>query len=432
MTARPSRRWWRGLAAALLVMALLAALVAWLNVRGEAPLDATVTAPGATGDATADAATIQRGAYLARAGNCIGCHTAAGGAALAGGRGIDTPFGTVFASNLTPDEATGLGRWSAAEFWRALHHGRSKDGRLLYPAFPYPSFTHVTRVDADALYAFLRSVPPVRQPNQPHALRFPYSTQAALAVWRALFFSPGGLAPEPGRPAEWQRGRYLVQGLGHCAACHSGRNALGGPGLNAEFAGGLMPDESWYAPSLANPAEAGVQRWSQAEVVRLLGAGVSAHGSVAGPMAEVVYGSTQHLSPQDLAAMAHYLGALPEQPAPVPTAKPAPPDQLARGGDLFKQHCAACHGEQGQGVPGIYPPLAGNRAVMLAPPHNLVQAIRKGGFAPATAGNPRPFGMPPFGHLLSDDEVAALATFLRQSWGHQAPPVSGPEVRRIR
>lgn len=424
---RPPRRWWHGLAAAVLALALLAALVAWLNVRGESPLDDAVTPPAA-----ADAATIQRGAYLARAGNCIGCHTTPGGAALAGGRGIDTPFGTVFASNLTPDDATGLGRWSAAEFRRALHHGRSKDGRLLYPAFPYPSFTHVTREDADALYAYLRSVPAVQQPNRPHDLRFPYSTQAALAVWRALFFSPGEFTPELQQSAEWNRGKYLVQGLGHCAACHSGRNALGGIGWNAEFAGGLMPDQGWYAPSLASRAEAGVQGWPQAEVVRLLRAGVSAHGTVSGPMAEVVAASTQHLSPQDVGAMARYLGALPERAGPSATGARTRPEALARGGELYQQHCVACHGEQGQGVPGIYPPLAGNRAVTLAQPHNVVQAIRKGGFAPATAGNPRPFGMPPFGQLLSDDEVAALATFLRQSWGHQAPPVSGPEVRRIR
>lgn len=424
---RPPHRWWHGLAAAVLALALLAALVAWLNVRGESPLDDVVARPAA-----ADGTTIQRGAYLARAGNCIGCHTTPGGAALAGGRGIDTPFGTVFASNLTPDDATGLGRWSAAEFRRALRHGRSKDGRLLYPAFPYPSFTHVTREDADALYAYLRSVPAVRQPSPPHDLRFPYGTQAALAVWRALFFSPGDFTPEPQQSAEWNRGKYLVQGLGHCVACHSGRNALGGIGWNAEFGGGLMPDQGWYAPSLASRAEAGVQGWPQAEVVRLLRSGVSAHGTVSGPMAEVVAASTQHLSPQDAGAMARYLGALPERPGPSATGARARPEALARGGELYQQHCVACHGEQGQGVPGIYPPLAGSRAVTLAQPHNLVQAIRKGGFAPATAGNPRPFGMPPFGQLLSDDEVAALATFLRQSWGHQAPPVSGPEVRRIR
>jgi mono/diheme cytochrome c family protein len=426
--ARPwrPRRWERAALGVLAAALLLIGLVVWLNVRGEQPVshDMPMTAPSAYD--------IERGAYLARAGNCIGCHTAAGGAALAGGRGVQTPFGTVYASNLTPDGATGLGRWSASEFWRALHHGRSKDGRLLYPAFPYPSFTQVTREDSDALYAWLRSLPPVTQPNRPHALRFPYRTQAALAVWRAMFFHPGEFKPDAAQPAEWNRGKYLVQGLGHCAACHSGRNALGGIGLNAEFAGGLMPDESWYAPALSDPSEAGVQAWPHDQVVQLLRTGVAARASVAGPMAEVVYTSTQHLTAQDLDAMARYLAALPQRAGERADAGQARPEVLAQGADLYKQHCATCHGDAGQGVPGIYPPLAGNRAVTLAPPHNLVQVIRKGGFAPATTGNPRPFGMPPFGQVLNDDEIAALATFLRQSWGHRAAAVSGNEVRRIR
>ena len=175
----------RVLAALAVLLAAAAALVGWLNVRGEDPL---------TGDASTFVASpeqVARGAYLARAGNCAACHTDRGGAAFAGGKGIATPFGTVFASNLTPDARTGIGAWSAAQFWRALHNGRSADGRLLYPAFPYPNFTEITRADSDALFAFLRSQVPVTQPNRPHALRFPYSLQASLAVWRALFFSPG-------------------------------------------------------------------------------------------------------------------------------------------------------------------------------------------------------------------------------------------------
>ncbi|WP_144007108.1 c-type cytochrome, partial [Pelomonas sp. KK5] len=225
----------RLLPGALGAVLLLAALVAWLNVRGEAPLDAGATPP-------ATPAVVERGAYLARAGNCAGCHSVPGGAPFAGGRRIETPFGSVVSSNLTPDPATGLGAWSAGEFWRALHHGRSRDGHLLYPAFPYPSFTRVSREDSDALYAFLKTVPPAARANEAHELRFPYSTQAALAVWRALFFRAGELEPDARQGASWNRGRYLVQGLGHCSACHAGRNALGGPAFDAEFAGGLMPD----------------------------------------------------------------------------------------------------------------------------------------------------------------------------------------------
>jgi mono/diheme cytochrome c family protein len=181
----------------------------------------------------------------------------------------------------------------------------------LYPAFPYPSFTQVSREDSDALYAYLRSVPAVEKSNAPHALRFPYSTQAALAVWRALYFRPGAFEPDAGQSTDWNRGKYLTHGLGHCAACHSDRNVFGGTRVNAEFAGGLMPDASWYAPSLASPNEAGVQRWSRDQVVRLLKDGVSAHASVSGPMAEVVFTSTQYLTDQDLDAMARYLASIP-------------------------------------------------------------------------------------------------------------------------
>jgi len=407
--------------AALLAAAVL--LVAWLNLRGESDID---SAPAVAAD---PAAQIERGAYLARAGNCMGCHTAAGGAPFAGGRGVETPFGAVMASNITPDVATGIGSWSAADFWRALHHGRSRDGRLLYPAFPYPSFTQVNRADADALFAYLRSLPAVAQPNRPHALRFPFNSQAALAVWRALYFRPAVFQPDAAQDAAWNRGKYLVQGLGHCAACHSGRNALGG--INTEFAGGLMPDAGWYAPSLAAPAEAGVQAWPRAEVVRLLKSGVSAHASVSGPMAEVVFSSTQHLGEADLDAMARYLATLTQRPLATPEPRQPGRDVMALGGKLYGQHCAACHGEQGQGVADIYPALAGNRAVTLASPNNLVQVIRRGGFAPTTAGNPRPFGMPPFGQALNDAEVAAVATFIRRSWGNAANPVAALEVVQV-
>ena len=409
----------------LVVLGLaLAGLVAWLNVRGEEPL------PPAPVAVAADAATIARGAYLARAGNCMGCHTARGGAQFAGGRGIETPFGVVYASNLTPDAETGLGRWSAAEFWRALHHGRSKDGRLLYPAFPYPEFTLVTRADSDALYAYLRSLPPVRQEARAHELRFPYGLQASLAVWRALYFRPARFEPEPQRSADWNRGSYLVRGLGHCVACHSGRNVLGATAGGPELGGGLIPMQDWYAPPLAAPSDAGGDAWA-AEVVALLRDGRGAHGSAMGPMAEVVYRSTRHLTEDDLRGMAAYLGTLPPAAAPEP-AEPADPEVLRLGRKLYGAQCASCHGERGEGQPGRYPALAGNRAVTLASPNNLIKVVLHGGFAPATAAHPRPFGMPPFAQSLGDAEIAAVATHVRQSWGNAAPAVSPADVIHAR
>lgn len=420
------RRGLRVALALLVLLVLLGALVWWLNVRGESSIkDSPSTVPAA-------AAIVERGAYLARAGNCMGCHTVIGGASFAGGRGIDTPFGVVVAPNITPDVKSGLGNWTSSEFWRAMHHGRSKDGRLLYPAFPYPSFTHVTREDSDALFAYLRSVPAVERANDPHGLRFPYNSQAALAVWRALYFRPGDFKAEPGQNADWNRGKYLVQGLGHCAACHSGRNFLGGISLNTEFAGGLMPDATWYAPSLASPHEAGVQRWARQDVVKLLKAGVAAGATVSGPMAEVVFSSTQYMTEKDLEAMAQYLTTIPTREVDVPEHTRANADVLARGDKLYSQNCASCHGDAGQGTPSLYPALAGNRAVTLGTTNNVVQMIRHGGFAPTTAGNPRPFGMPPYGQALNGDEIAAVATFIRQSWGNTANPVSALDVVHVK
>ncbi|GAA0769393.1 cytochrome c [Ideonella azotifigens] len=411
---------------ALLVLSVSgAALVAWLNQRGEAPVSSERPA-------TLDAALVARGAYLARAGNCVGCHTERGGIEYAGGRRVDTPFGALFAPNLTPDAQTGLGRWSPSEFWRALHHGRGRDGRLLYPAFPYPSYTQVTREDSDALWAYLQSLTPVRRANTPHALRFPYNQQAALAVWRALYFRAESFVPDSSRGAEWNRGAYLVRGLGHCVACHAARNVLGASRGEFELGGGLIPMENWYAPSLAAADEASVAAWPKADVVALLQTGVAPQGMATGPMAEVVYRSTQYLSAPDLQAMAGYLQALPQEAADHRPAPAAEATVLRQGEQLYGQHCAKCHGEQGQGVAGIYPPLAGNRAVTLPASVNLIKSVLHGGFAPATAGNPRPFGMPPFAQQLNDAELAALLSYLRQAWGHQAAEVSLLDVQRAR
>jgi len=375
---------------------------------------------------------VERGAYLARAGNCMACHTERGGAPFAGGRAVPTPFGAVVSTNLTPHKATGIGHWSAAEFWRALHHGQSQDGRLLYPAFPYTHTTLVTRDDSDAMFAFLHSQPPVEQANRSNGLRFPYNTQAALAVWRALYFKPGVFAPEPTQSAEWNRGAYLTRGLAHCAACHTERDPLGGSSEAQAFRGGLMPAQDWYAPSLRSTAEGGVATWDTEQVVVLLKTGVAEGASVMGPMADVVLHGTQHLNDADLRAMAVYLQDLPQQTPKAVDVMAADPQQMARGEKLYAQQCAQCHGDRGEGAAGVYPSLAGNRAVTLEMPHNTVQAILGGGFAPATAGHPRPYGMPPYRTLLTDEEVASVATFVRQSWGNQAPAVSGLAVQRIR
>ncbi|OYY63768.1 MAG: alcohol dehydrogenase [Burkholderiales bacterium 28-67-8] len=426
------------LATALIGGAVLVAAVVSLNLRGEGALDAEIAATAAPAPGwRADPDVIARGAYLARAGNCQACHTARGGEPYAGGRAIETPFGTVFSSNLTPDADHGLGRWSAPQFWRALHHGRSADGRLLTPAFPYDNTTLINRADSDALYAYLRSVPPVAQAVRAHELRFPFNTQAALAVWRALYFEPREFLNDTTQSAEWNRGAYLVQGLGHCNACHASRNALGATSGPLDLGGGLIPVHNWYAPSLADPREAGVADWSRAEIVALLQTGVANRPSglvtASGPMGEVVLRSTQHLSDGDLGAMAAYLQTLGAHTDASPLAA-APSRKAAnpRGEKLYADHCANCHGDSGKGVAGAYPRLAGNRAVTMAVPANLVRMVVEGGFAPATPGHQRPFGMPPFGQTLGNDDIAGLLTHVRQSWGNQADAVSALEVNRYR
>ncbi len=411
---------------------LLAAGVAWHNWGDLLTSPQTGQAPDTS------APTVQRGEYLVRAGNCIACHTARGGAPLAGGRAIDTPFGAVYSSNLTPDAETGLGRWSAQDFWNALHHGRSRGGRLLAPAFPYEHTSLLSREDTDAMFAWLRSQPPVRQPQPAHTLVWPLGTQPALALWRTLFFAPQPFTPDPRQSAEWNRGAWLVQGLGHCAACHSPRNALGASGGVADLSGGLMPVVNWYAPDLLSEREAGLASTPLADIVRLLQTGRNAQASVSGPMAEVVQHSLQHLRADDLQAIAVYLRSRAQQ-APREAARQSPPPVRAsvaeQGARVYERHCATCHGEQGQGAPGIYPALAGNRAVLLADPTNLVQSVLYGGFAPSTAGHPRPFGMPPFVLELEDRDIAAVLTHLRmalQAEGSKAGEVTPLQVNRIR
>lgn len=394
-----------------------------------------VSTPAPTTPASAQ--TLEKGRYLLQAGNCIACHTARGGPPLAGGRAIETPFGSVYSSNLTPDPSTGLGAWNAQHFWRALHHGRSRDGHLLVPAFPYNHTTLITRDDADAMFAWLQSQPAVQQAPPAHTLQWPVGTQAALAVWRSLYFKPGTYVPQTGQNAEWNRGAYLVQGLGHCAACHSARNALGASGAVDDLSGGLMPVINWTAPSLTDNAQTGLAQASLTEIQTLLQTGTSGHHHTSGPMSEVVQYSTQHLTPPDLQAMAVYLKArtTPKEaasPPPSPSNRRILPDTLTRGARIYDNHCAQCHGEHGQGVSGAYPALAGHRAVLQADTTNLVQTVLYGGYPPATPGNPRPFGMPPYILTLDDKDIAAVLTHLRTQWGNHATEVTPLEVNRIR
>lgn len=379
---------------------------------------------------------VTRGAYLARAGDCQACHTARGGAPYAGGRAIQTPFGVIYAPNITPDNSSGIGAWSADDFWRALHNGKSKDGRPLYPAFPYPNYSNVTRADADALFAYLMTLTPVRQANKKPELRFPFNQRALLIGWRALYFRPAVYQSRPERSAEWNRGAYLVQGLGHCNACHTPRNALGATQIKGDLSGAMLPMLNWYAASLTGENATGLGKWEVQDLTDLLGTGVSMRGVASGPMAEVVRESLQHLSQSDLRAVAVYLKSLPGSSRPVERPVPAVLAEnektLRQGAALYDKHCIDCHKASGEGAPPHYPPLAGDRAVLQPSPINPIRAVLHGGYPPSTQGNPRPFGMPPFGNVLSDQEAAAVLSFIRTAWGNHAPMVSASEVNRHR
>lgn len=414
----------------LALLALLAVAAAGLFYLGTQE-DSAVTSPAAPAD---PAAQVALGAYLARAGNCMACHTGRGGAPYAGGRTIQTPFGAIYSSNITPDKDTGIGTWTADDFWRALHNGKSKDGKLLYPAFPYPNYTKVTRADADALFAYLRTLPPVSQASREPALRFPFNLRPLLAVWRALYFRPGTYQPAQDRDSEWNRGAYLVQGLGHCNACHTPRNLLGATRENAEYSGALIPMQGWHAAALTGESEAGLGKWSVQDLADLMRTGVSMRGAASGPMAEVVRESLQHLADEDIRAMAVYLKSLPQNETGRQAAAPRADDEntLQLGAALYDEHCTDCHKAAGEGAPPHYPALAGNRAVVLDSPVNAIRAVLHGGYPPSTRGNPRPYGMPPFAPALNDQQAAAVLSYVRNAWGNSAGMVSADEVNRQR
>ena len=264
-------------------------------------------------EARPDPSVIKTGEYLARAGDCVACHTSPEGKLFAGGLTMPTPFGTLYTSNITPDRETGIGGWTADQFYATMHVGRFPDGGLLYPAMPFGSYTKVTRADSDAIFAYLQTVPPVRQPNRPHDLQFPFNNRSLILGWRTLFFREGEYNLDPNQSAEWNCGAYLVEGLGHCSMCHTAINALGGSSESDAFQGGLIPMQAWYAPSLTSDKEAGLGDWSLKDIADLLKTGVSARGAVYGPMADVVYNSLQYMTDADIQAMAVYLKSLPSR-----------------------------------------------------------------------------------------------------------------------
>jgi mono/diheme cytochrome c family protein len=381
-------------------------------------------------------ALISKGKYLAQAGDCIACHTNPGGKLFAGNRPMPTPFGTLYSSNITPDPQHGIGKWSADDFYATMHVGRMPDGGLLYPAMPFGDYTKVTRADSDAIFAYLRSVPPVPEPDRPHDLRFPFNNRSLILGWRTLFFKEGTYQPDSTRSAEWNRGAYLVEGLGHCGMCHTAINKLGGSSESKAYQGGLIPMQNWYAPSLTSNKEAGLGDWSIEDISDYLRKGVASRGAVYGPMSEVVHNSLQYMTEEDIRAMAVYLKSIGQGNRLDPEATRVPVAEssllMRLGKQVYSEQCANCHGAKGAGDPTRYPPLAGNQSIQMESAVNPLRMVLNGGFPPSTPGNPMPYGMPPFAQSLSNDEVAAVVTYIRSSWGNHGTAISARQVDDLR
>jgi mono/diheme cytochrome c family protein len=390
-------------------------------LRWSAIVASLIHALATAGPVVAQQTAAQRGEYLARAGDCVSCHTANGGAPFAGGLRLDTPFGYMLAPNITPDPETGIGRWSSADFYRALHDGVNKRGQDMYPTMPYDFYTRVTRDDVDAIYEYLRTVKPVRNSVSVNHLYFPFDQRWSMAGWRELYFSEGVYRPDPARTGAWNRGAYLVEGLGHCSDCHSPRNLLGGIEKSKDFNGAVI--DGWFALDLTSDIATGLGSWSADEIATYLKTGVyRGRTTTLGPMAEVIRNSLSHLTDVDLKAMAEYLKSIPPE-SRLRTGRKATDPTRARGATLYMDNCGGCHQALGRGLPGVFPPLAGNGVVVASDPANILKVVdagipARGGFIP----------MPSFKDQLTDSQVADIANYIRTSWGNTAQPNVTPAM----
>lgn len=375
---------------------------------------------------------IERGRYLTIVGDCAACHTLPGsGHDLAGGRAIETPFGALIAPNITPDPLTGIGAWTDEEFINSLRKGTGRGGMRLYPAMPYPYYTKVTRDDALAIRAYLNTVQPVQNFVDPDQLPFPLNVRASMIVWNMLFFAPGEFRPAAGKCAEWNRGAYLAEGLGHCGACHTPKNLLGGDKKSQRLRGYAL--QGWFAADISNDPRRGLGNWSVDDIVAFLKTGHGRGTTGTGLMAEAIGRSTSHMNEADLKAIAVYLKDQPGQSTndnqqPVVVNQ----DDMKRGVNIYADECAGCHGANGKGAAGLFPALDGSSIVQQLDPTSLMHVVLRGASSVATDKAPTGAAMPEFGWLLKDGEVAAVLTYIRNAWGNAAPAVTADEVGNAR
>jgi mono/diheme cytochrome c family protein len=373
---------------------------------------------------------IERGRYLAHVADCFACHTNTDGKPFAGGRPIATPFGNLVSPNITPDQQTGIGSWSDEKFYRSMHDGLSGDEHL-YPAMPYPYYTKATRDDVLAIRAYLNSVEPVVSNVVSNQLPFPFDIRASMIAWNTLFFKSGEWQARTDKSAEWNRGGYLVEGLGHCGACHTPKNAMGGDENSRRLQGYQL--QGWFASDITNNTRTGLGGWSVDDIVEYLKTGANAYATASGPMAEEVMDSTSYLTLTDLRAMATYLKDQPaasgeEKPTAVATDDP----RMRAGQAIYQDQCAACHTFSGSGIARMFPSLKGSPSVQSVHADSVLQVILNGTRAVATEYAPTGPAMPAFAWKLSDDQVAAVATFVRNAWGNAAAPVSSGDVKDAR
>jgi mono/diheme cytochrome c family protein len=438
---KKSTRWL--LTVLILVVILVGA--AWVY----ALLPTQTKAIAASEAAASGLATIERGRYLAVAADCTACHTQTGGQPFAGGLAIDSPLGAIYSSNITPDRNSGIGSFTLDQFDRAVRHGIDDEGVTLYPAMPYPSYALMTDADIAALYDyFMHSVQPVSNEAHANDIPWPLSIRWPVAIWRK-WFAPAPTAPSfnATRYADpvLARGAYLVQGPGHCGTCHTARaltlqeKAL--DDSSPEYLGGGQRVGGWVAVNLRGNTADGLGNWSKEDIVATLRTARNAEHTVVGAeMNDVVVHSTQYLSDEDILAMATYLKSL--TPAPGERSKYSADSATAvalasgheanRGAELYDDNCAACHRTDGAGSAKVLPKIAGNSTVLSADPGTLIKLVLEGSSLPGTAAAPSPLGMPGFAWRLSNAEVSQLLTFIRSSWGNQAPAVSADAIARVR
>jgi mono/diheme cytochrome c family protein len=387
------------------------------------------TAFSGKAQAEPSADTFARGKALAEAAGCASCHTADPSKPFAGGKRLDTLFGAIYSPNLTPDRETGLGAWSDEQFYRALRYGVAPNGSRYYPAFPYPNFTKMIRDDLLAIRAYLATLAPVQnRPPRPE-LRWPLNYRVVMRVWNFLFFRPGIFEPDQQKTTEWNRGAYLVTGAAHCGACHTPKNLFGADRRGRAFSGGLV--QGWFAPRLDGAERSGLKSWSVDDIVEYLQSGRNGKSNAGRLMAEVVVNSTSKMSDADVRAIAVYLKDLPAG-VPEPAVSPPPQAEMAAGKAVYTRACISCHEADGSGAPRIYPPLPGNANLQSADPSSTLRVILDGAQTITTPRAPNPGSMPAYARQLSDQEIADVTNYIRNSWGNAAPAVTPAQVKKAR